>query len=411
MLTELVLEENRECSVRLSDQQVQALEEIGRRMASRLKWWGSKSKANADGSGDTEQRASVVSVGYRPNGTHIVKFRNAVGVVRLGDLQLQVVPKIPLSHFCHLMGRSEVAPRVDDSPTCVGSSQELRELVCRWLLAEAERVLRLGLHRDYSEYEDELSEVRGSVQPVPTVLANLSGRVAVHCTYSELDEDAAINRLIKAGCAAVASDPAIDLFQRRRARRLVLAMGPVGSLCESDWRFQATRLHARYSRVLPLAKLVLASRGASMEAGSVVGTCFLIPTPGIVESGLRSILANALSPMDVRKRGLLLSEGGITLNPDLVVDGGRIVGDVKYKYFGGDWDRASFNQIVAFASGFEAERGFIVGFRQREDGLVPLPAAIGKMRVRKFAWVASPGTDPVLSESMISEEIRAWIGV
>ncbi|WP_343235605.1 5-methylcytosine restriction system specificity protein McrC [Stenotrophomonas maltophilia] len=411
MLTEVILEENRESSVRLSDQQVQALEGIGRRMAGRLNWWGSKSKTNTNGSGSPDEQASVVSVGYRPNGTHLLKFRNVVGVVRLGDLQLQVVPKIPLSHFCHLMGRSEVAPRVDDSPTCVGSSRDLRELVCGWLLAEAERVVRLGLHRDYSEYEEELSEVRGSVQPVPTVLANLSGRVAVHCSYSELDEDAAINRLMKASCTALASDSTIDANQRRRARRLVWAMGPVGVLRESDWRFQATRLHARYSRVLPLAKLVLASRGASMEAGNVVGTCFLVPTPGIVESALRNILANALSPIDVRKRGLRLTEGGITLNPDLVVDGGRIVGDVKYKYFGGDWDRASFNQIVAFASGFEAERGFIVGFRHREDGLVPLPAAIGKIRVRKFAWVASPGIDPLLSESAIAEEIRTWIGM
>ncbi|WP_171957899.1 5-methylcytosine restriction system specificity protein McrC [Stenotrophomonas maltophilia] len=411
MLTEVILEENRESSVRLSDQQVQALEGIGRRMAGRLRWWGSKSKKNINGSDSPDEKASVVSVGYRPNGTHLLKFRNVVGVVRLGDLQLHVVPKIPLSHFCHLMGRSEVAPRVDDSPTRVGSSRDLRELVCGWLLAEAERVVRLGLHRDYSEYEEELSEVRGSVQPVPTVLANLSGRVAVHCSYSELDEDAAINRLMKASCAAIASDSTIDANQRRRARRLVLAMGPVGVLRESDWRFQATRLHARYSRVLPLAKLVLASRGASMEAGNVVGTCFLVPTPGIVESGLRNILANALSPIDVRKRGLRLTEGGITLNPDLVVDGGRIVGDVKYKYFGGDWDRASFNQIVAFASGFEAERGFIVGFRHREDGLVPSPAAIGKIRVRKFAWVASDGTDPLLSESALAEEIRTWIGM
>lgn len=411
MLTEVTLEENQESSVRLSDQQVQALEGIGRRMAGSLNWWGSKSKTNTNGSGSPDEQASVVSVGYRPNGTHLLKFRNVVGVVRLGDLQLQVVPKIPLSHFCHLMGRSEVAPRVDDSLTRVGSSRDLRELVCEWLLAEAERVVRLGLHRDYSEYEEELSEVRGSVQPVPTVLANLSGRVAVHCSYSELDEDAAINRLMKASCAALASDSTIDANQRRRARRLVLAMGPVGVLRESDWRFQATRLHARYSRVLPLAKLVLASRGASMEAGNVVGTCFLVPTPGIVESGLRNILANALSPIDVRKRGLRLTEGGITLNPDLVVDGGRIVGDVKYKYFGGDWDRASFNQIVAFASGFEAERGFIVGFRHREDGLVPLPAAIGKIRVRKFAWVASHGIDPLLSESAIAEEIRTWIGM
>ncbi|AWH31763.1 hypothetical protein C1930_02175 [Stenotrophomonas sp. SAU14A_NAIMI4_8] len=411
MLTEVVLEENRESAVRLSDQQVQALEDIGRRMAGRLSWWGSKSKAVADGSANADEQASVVSVGYRPNGMHILKFRNVVGVVRLGDLQLQVAPKIPLTHFCHLMGKSEVAPRVDGSPARVGSSQDLRELVCRWLLAEAERVLRLGLHRDYSEYEEELAEVRGSVQPVPTVLANLSGRVAVHCTYSELDEDAAINRLMKASCAAIASDPSIDADERRRARRLVLSMGPVGVLRESDWQFQATRLHARYSKALPLAKLVLASRGASMEAGNFSGTCFLIPTPGIVESGLRNILANALSPIDVMKRGLRLAEGGITLNPDLVVDGSRIVGDVKYKFFGGDWDRASFNQIVAFASGFEAERGFVVGFRRREDGLVPLPAAVGKIRVRKFAWVASPETDPFLSERVLAEEVRNWIGM
>ena len=85
------------------------------------------------------------------------------------------------------------------------------------------------------------------------------------------------------------------------------------------------------------------------------------------------------------------------------------MGDVKYKYFGGDWDRASFNQVVSFASGFEAEREFIMSFRHREDGLVPLPAAIGKIRVRKFAWVASPRTDSLLGESALAEEIRTWI--
>lgn len=41
------------------------------------------------------------------------------------------------------------------------------------------------------------------------------------------------------------------------------------------------------------------------------------------------------------------------------------MGDVKYKDFEGDWDRVSLSQIVAFTSVFEAERGFIVGIRQR----------------------------------------------
>ena len=58
------------------------------------------------------------------------------------------------------------------------------------------------------------------------------------------------------------------------------------------------------------------------------------------------------------------------------------MGDVKYKDFEGDWDSVSLSQIVAFTSGFEAERGFTVGFRHRKDGLVPLPVVVGKIGVR-----------------------------
>lgn len=408
MMSEVVLEENRASTVHLSDDQVSALEEIGRRMASRLEWWGAHCRAESAGA-DTEA-TSVVSIAFRSNGAHLVKFRNVVGAVRLGDTQLKVVPKIPLNHFCYLMQKSDVSPRVGDHAIRVGSSEDLRELVCRWLLVEAEWLLRLGLHRDYSEYDEELSEVRGTVQAIPTVLANLAGRAAVRCVYSDLDEDAAINRLIKAGCVEVALNPLLDDSQRLRARRLVLAMGAVGPLRHSDGRFQATRLHSRYSRAIPLAKLVLAGRGTCLDHGGVSGTAFLLPTPGVIESGLRNVLSEALPTIDVKKRGLRLAEGRITLNPDLVIDGGHTVGDVKYKYFGGDWDRASFNQVVTFATGFQAERAFIVGFRRKEDGSIPAPAKVGQVRVRKFAWVASDDVSPESSERRLKEEVSEWLG-
>jgi hypothetical protein len=406
MLNELTLEENREAVVRLSERQLCALEDVGRRMAGRADWWGSERKTAQFG----EDRAtSVIGVRRQVDGGQSVIFRNVVGSLRIGDLKLQIKPKIPLAHFLYLMRRSDVAPRVDSVSIGIGSSHELQELIIAWLVDEAERILRLGLHRDYSDYAEELAEVRGSIHPIPTALANLSGRAAVFCEYSDLDENAAINRLIKAACGEAASDPRMGSIVRQRAMRVVTAMAQIGPLRRYDCRFQLTRLHSRYSKVLPLAKLVLAGKGASITAGDHAGRGFLIPTPGIIESGLRNVIARALAPLDVRKRGLRLVEGGIRLNPDLVIEKGRAVGDIKYKYFGGDWDRASLNQVVTFATGFGAKSGFIVGFGRGADARMPVQARVGDVGVRKFAWNGSSDANPEQSANLLAAEVRAWL--
>jgi 5-methylcytosine-specific restriction enzyme subunit McrC len=407
MLNELIFEENREAVVRLSDGQLSALEDVGRRMAGRADWWGSQRKAKQLYVED--EATSVIGIRRRVDGRQSVVFRNVVGSLRIGDLKMQINPKIPLAHFIYLMRRSDVAPRVDSAPIGIGSSYELQELIIAWLVDEAERVLRLGLQRDYSDYTEELAEVRGSIHPVPTALANLSGRAAVFCEYSDLDENAAINRLIKAACGEAASDTRVGSLVRQRARRLATAMAQVGPLRRSDSRFQPTRLHSRYSRVLPLAKLVLAGKGASITAGDLAGRGFLIPTPGIIESGLRNVIAGALAPRDVRKRGLRLVDGGISLNPDLVIERGQAVGDIKYRYFGGDWDRASLNQIVTFATGFGAKSGFIVGFGRGSDQRVPVQVRVGDVAVRKFAWDASSDAHPEQSANLLVAEVRGWL--
>jgi hypothetical protein len=42
-----------------------------------------------------------------------------IGVVRVGELQLQVVPKIPQDHFLYIARHSELFPRVDEQETVV----------------------------------------------------------------------------------------------------------------------------------------------------------------------------------------------------------------------------------------------------------------------------------------------------
>jgi 5-methylcytosine-specific restriction endonuclease McrBC regulatory subunit McrC len=75
----------------------------------------------------------------------------------------------------------------------------------------------------------------------------------------------------------------------------------------------------------------------------------------MVELGLRRTLDRRLSPQwPVKKVGLTLSPSHLTLNPDLVFDDGRQVGDVRYKLSKGEWRRTDLYQVVAFATGFRS---------------------------------------------------------
>jgi len=91
------------------------------------------------------------------------------------------------------------------------------------------------------------------------------------------------------------------------------------------------RRASRYSDSVALAKHLLWVTARSIEVGDASARCFLVRTPDLIEAGLRSILAEALSDVClVKKCGLGIPGTKMTLNPDLTF-GDQAVGGVKYK--------------------------------------------------------------------------------
>ena len=85
----------------------------------------------------------------------------------------------------------------------------------------------------------------------------------------------------------------------------------------------------------------------------------------------------------VRKQGMRLSPSALTINPDLIFDGGQAVGDVKYKLGGADWQRSDLYQATAFSTAFGCSQSIVVGFRG--TGMPP-NVLVGPVSVRYLAW-------------------------
>jgi 5-methylcytosine-specific restriction enzyme subunit McrC len=376
----VTLVESQDSLIELSDDEASALEAVGRSLASKRDWWGS--------AGDDKQ-ASVVACRPAAPGRWHVRVSDAVGIIALPSLQLTIEPKIPTPHLLFLLEASGQFPRLAPQRAVAMRDMFLWELILHWYITEVELVLRRGLLRDYQETRDVLSVVRGSIDAVSTGQMYYRGQLAFECTFDEFDFDTPPNRLLAEACRVVLGTPTSQALLRRRAKRAVARFEDVRDMRQDDLRWRPERRAGYYGTAATLARHIIQGFGRTLAYGKEPVTTFLIRTPEMIEAGLRSLLQTALPEHEIEKRGLRLVGSTMTLNPDLVFDGGKAVGDVKYKLLDSDWPRNDLYQLVAFATGYRSRRGLLVHFAPHRDAQLP-SVRVGDVSLYAASWNAQP---------------------
>jgi 5-methylcytosine-specific restriction enzyme subunit McrC len=401
--------ESRPADLEVTVAQAQALQDLGRRLASERSWWGTDDIEEAEGS---ERRQSVIACSRLTRTRWRVTVRDAIGVVAVPGLQLTVAPKIPLDHLLYLLERADVLPRLDERPTETAQSSDLWELVARWFVTAAEHVLRRDLMRDYEEHRDRLEVVRGRIDVMETAQAYYAGSLAITCEYEEFTTDMPLNRVLKAAARHVLGSGALSMELRRRASRVVARMEDVGALRREDLRVRPSRTTAHYRDAWMLGRHLLQAQGRRPETGDRRSWGFLLRTPEAVEAGVLAILRDALAVVGhtVDKRGRTLTGSSLTLNPDLVFDGGVATADVKYTVPSSTtWSRGQLYQAVAFAVGFGTDQAAVLGFPRRGGRPVPASISVGDVAVRYLGWPADDGLAPQAAAEAMVGEVRSWL--
>lgn len=420
MLDLVYITESVSSEIVLTPEQFAVLESLGRSLASSGTWWGEKPSAVTDSDAEEESKekhsSSVFQLTPSQDGIYKVKALNVVGVVGLPGLELVIQPKIPMAHFTHIAQRAFGEFREADTPAQIAGGSSFWPVIASWCVSAIESLLRRDLLRDYNERIDELRAVRGSVLVLPTSRALLAGRLRVTCIFDEFERDTPPNRVLLKALRTISSDPGLSKDLRRRAQRSAARFEDVGEYRNSDLSVASLPLERRallYRQPLHLASTIIRSTAIAVMGGDIPGKTFVIPTPAIIETGIRQILKKALQVPVTKERFaapyLDSPTGKENFNPDLVIGGNRIVGDIKYRVASNaEWSRPELNQVLAFATASSAEQGIVVGFTLQTEHVAPAinVGTSPKIPVHAINWNANHDIHPADSEANLCNALK-----
>ncbi len=201
-----------------------------------------------------------------------VKATSFVGRIQLGNLGITVTPKISGAPFLHLLryayGFRNLELHQDAGYSTL--TNHFQDLLIHQLAAEAEELLRAGLHRDYVRRQEELASPRGRIDFGDFVRTWSPSRVTLPCAYHPRNDDHDLNRALLAGLAK-AYELTTDSDLRARLMRLIQTLQEtVGmqSLTHDMVRKAQARLDRRviaYKSSLTVIELLLSAEGVSLE--------------------------------------------------------------------------------------------------------------------------------------------------
>ena len=397
------LVESRPTEVVMTEAEAQLITTLGKTLVSRIAWWGEE----ADDASRPDR--TIISCTATPRNTWIVTVSNAIGAFGVDDLTCLVTPKIPIPHLLYILSKSSLIPRMDDSRVHIGAGEALWELLARWFLSKVEQVVASDLLRDYQATHGPLSSVRGQLDSMATAGTFYSGSLDMVCTYDDFTVDNPLNRVLLAGLRALERLARLQTDLRRISRRLSSHFFEVGEVQTSDLRVITDRHSSHYGDALTLAKLIIEGTTFDLSTGIGEAWTFLIRTPEAIESGVRAVLAEGLSPQfTVRKYGTTLRPGTMQVQPDLRFDPIGHVGDVKYKKFGSDWPRGDLYQSVAFAAGCGAQRSCVIAMGVGNSAKLP-NVKFGDIEVTSILWDAREETEPSEAARQLIADCHAWL--
>ncbi len=201
----------------------------------------------------------------------MIRSFSYVGTVRLGAIEITVLPKIDRASLLNLLRYAYGFRNLRLLPEASHSLDKatFQDLLVSQLNAEAADLVARGLHRAYVPKSEALQSPRGRIDIGR--LAQQGGVVtaSLPCTHHPRIEDSLLNRTLLAGLA-LAGNAASDLHLRRESRRLSVLFGervsPVRLHAELLDRCssQVNRLTAAYGPAIQLIRLIWDAQGVTL---------------------------------------------------------------------------------------------------------------------------------------------------
>jgi 5-methylcytosine-specific restriction enzyme subunit McrC len=293
-----------------------------------------------------------------------------VGAVRIGDLDVEVRPKMPINRLLFMLG---YANHPGFTPEDVGGATEpdLWPALAESLARRVDQALRPGVLQGYRTRDDALPLVRGRIRVADQLARRPGGWLPVEVSYDDYAVDTVENRLLRTALRRMASVPRLREDHRVRLGHLDARLDGVAVLPPAQplpaW--QLTRQNARYAPALWLAEVVLRNQSAEPGPGGLTIAGFVVQMARVFEdfvgAALTEALAGYLGRTDTSYRDYLDEGEWVEIKPDVVqLVAGRPVAvfDAKYKLArrSGRYANADLFQMLSYCTALGLTTGWLV---------------------------------------------------
>ena len=220
-----------------------------------------------------------------------------IGVVRCGELNVVIRPRIPMDRVMFLVGYALNPADWRPAPFDLTPDADILEAVIPAFVLRTQEAIRRGLLQGYRTEEASLTSVRGRIRMTGQINERFGLPLPVEAVYDDFTEDIEENRLLKTAIHALWRMPILSPAARRELGALRPAFASVslglfrrGMVPEVHY----TRLNRRYRPAVELARLIIGGSILELSHGETTGASFLMDMNRVFESFLRAALRDAL---------------------------------------------------------------------------------------------------------------------
>lgn len=318
---------------------------------------------------------------HGPKGALIAQ--NIVGVLPLGDHQIEILPKIQgavdvRSNLAGMIHKAYGLPLYESGRASTGANApHLLDVMVRLFCHELWRAVHAGLVHRYEARTEQLGMLRGRLNISQQIALNAARPDRLHCTYEEFTSDHLLNQTLKAALLLLAKLP-LATATARSVQELLICFDDVTVVGKQALLAQrlpeADRLTKRYTPLIKMARLFLQQSSPDVVSGPEKQFALLFDMNELFESYIAQVVKDVAHRQGIRvvlqgpRNHLALDEDRLPrfeLRPDIALFSSdqAIVGiiDTKWKRLDeakshAGVSQADMYQMVAYGNTYASPR-------------------------------------------------------
>lgn len=237
-----------------------------------------------------------IQMGYKK-----FRFINYVGILNVGNIIIEVLPKLSLSDdknydkkiLLQMISKcTDLNLNLDEAIHSKIQDYNLLELIAGKYIDCLLKEINRGIHFEYKNQEENLNVMKGKLLFNEHVKRNYANRVKAFCGYNEYSSDNPLNQVLKLACIRVLNN-VYNLKINNKTKKALSDLGEVSvrNISKEELeRITLNRQNKRFSQCLELAKFILLNLANENSLGNKNGFTMLFEMNTLYEQYIGKLI-------------------------------------------------------------------------------------------------------------------------